>query len=150
MTIGPNKNFNRVHFSSKSVKHNTPDKVIKELDDEFHFNFDPAVPPRFGNFSGNGLLAHWGTPKSPSIVFVNPPYERGITERWTLKAWREISLGNCAVVVMLLPMRNSGSMRWIRHVGAEIRLCNKRLKFGDADEVAPSDSMIAILKKGSV
>ncbi len=148
LTIGENKKtFNRVHFSSKRIKWNTPEEVISELDEEFHFTFDPAVPPRFGNFKGNGLLAPWGIKTSPSIVFVNPPYERGITERWTLKAWKEICLGNCAVVVMLLPFRNSGSMRWLRKVDAEIRLCDKRLKFGDAEEVAPFDSMVGIIKK---
>jgi len=142
LTIGENKTFNRVHFSSKSYKHNTPEETIKELDEEFHFTFDPAVPPRFGNFNGNGLLSPWN-----GIVFVNPPYDRGLTERWTLKAWKEIKLGNCSVVVLLLPFRNSGSMRWLRKIGAEIRLCDKRLKFGDAEDVAPFDSMIGIIRK---
>lgn len=150
--------FNRVVFSSKSYKWNTPDEAYKELDQEFHFSFDPAVPPRVGNFSGNGLKESW-IPKIKtgkrslyprSRVFCNPPYKRKLTLRWVLKGWRELVAGNVELIVFLLPLRNSDYMRFLTKVGAEYRLNNGRLKFGDATESAPFDSMIAILTQKNV
>lgn len=146
--------FNRVHFSSKSYKWNSPKKIILDLDQEFHFDFDPAVPPRFGNFDGNGLQESWGTKQKPSRVFLNPPYKRKVIERWMLKAWKEFKIGNADVVVMLLPFRWNSGLRFLQKKGAELRICERRLKFQDADSSsktkgshgAPFDSVIAILQ----
>ena len=48
-----------VHFMSQSVDWATPEWLYKELDKEFHFDFDPC--PLYGA-SGNsdGLSVEWG------------------------------------------------------------------------------------------
>ena len=137
--------FSRVVFSSKHYRWNTPDDAYKELDEEFHFTFDPAVPPRVGNFSGDGLREKWS-----GRVFCNPPYARKLTLRWILKGWRELVNGNCELIVFLIPMRNSDYFRFLRKVGAECRLNDGRLKFNDEDNGAPFDSAIFILNKETV
>ena len=45
----------------------------------------------------------------------------------------EMKLGRVSLVVFLIPLRNSDYFKTLRKAGAEFRLCNKRLKFGDAD-----------------
>ena len=133
--------FNRIVFSSKSYKWNTPDEIIKDLDQEFHFEFDPAIPPRFGNFNGNALKDPWH-----GRTFCNPPYKRKLIDKWIWRAWMQFKNGNCELVVLLIPFRNSKWFQFLRRKGAEFRLCDKRLKFSDAKEGAPFDSVIAILK----
>lgn len=140
--------FQEVHWSSKTYKWNTPEEFFNGLDEEFHFDFDPAIPPRVGSFSGNGLKEHWGTKEKPSRVFVNPPYKRGLIKRWILKACKEFYLGNAAIVVLLLPMRGSEWFRILARKGAEMRLCEKRIKFESGegnDDPAPFDSIVCIL-----
>jgi len=132
--------FQKVVWSSKSYKWNTPDEIFQDLHKEFRFTFDPAVPPRIGNFSGNALKEPW-----TGRVFCNPPYKRGLTKRWVLKGWKEITLGHCELLVFLLPLRNNPGFKFLKSKGAEFRLCDKRLKFSDADTGAPFDSVVAIL-----
>lgn len=139
MKVYNKKTFNRVVFSSHSYKWKTPDEVIKDLDQEFHFDFDPAIPSRFGNFNGNALRDPWH-----GRVFCNPPYKRKLIDRWVMRAWQQFQIGNCELIVLLLPFRNSKWFQFIRKTGAEIRLCDKRLKFSDATEGAPFDSCVTV------
>ena len=48
-----------VHFMSQSVDWATPEWLYKELDKEFHFDFDPC--PLYGAQSeSDGLSVEWG------------------------------------------------------------------------------------------
>lgn len=138
--------FQKVVWSSKSGKWNTPDEVFSDLHKEFNFTFDPAVPPRIGNFSGNGLKEPWH-----GRVFLNPEYGRSSTKRWVLKGWKELFMGHIELVVFLLPSRTGTDwFQFLMLKEAEFRINRGRLKFGDAKTGAPFDSLVAILRKENV
>jgi len=63
---------------------------------------------------------------------------------------QQLRLGNCQLLVFLLPFRNNDCMKYLRKNGAELRLCDKRLKFGGSDDSAPFDSYVAIIKANNV
>ena len=125
-------------------------KIFLELDEEFHFTLDPTKKP-IGNLPGrlDGLRTSW-MQATPAIAFVNPPYERGLVFAWVAKCLKEMRLGHCQTAIFLVPLRNSDYFKLLRKHGAEFRLCEKRLKFGDADGSAaavtgaPFDSVVAI------
>lgn len=145
-------NFSKVHWSSVSYNWDTPLKIFQELHEEFHFNLDPTDRP-IGNLRGlkDGIRMPYGTKQNPARVFNNPPYGRGLIDayvQWTgLQMRREL----CELAVFLVPLRNSDYFKRLRKYGAEFRLCEKRLKFGDADGSAkavtgaPFDSVVAIV-----
>jgi len=95
----------------------TPPDLFKELDSEFHFNYDPCPHPKPESF--NGLSAEWGTSN-----YVNPPFgvtlydgkKKGATA-WIRKAIEENKKGK--QVVFVYPID-----KWILmmiEAGAEIR-----------------------------
>ena len=142
--------FDRIHFSSKTYKHNTPSNLFKELDLEFHFNFDPAFPPIIGNYDENALTKRWiikSKPLKKLRVFLNPPYDRKLMERFIKKTYQEYKEGRIELAVFLLPLRGT-ALRFLVKLdeNTEFRLLEKRLKFGSAENGAPFDSVIAILK----
>ena len=86
----------------------TPPGIYKELDDEFHFDFDPCPYPLPWGF--DGLVDEWGKSN-----YVNPPFQ-GPT-RWVRKAIQEYKNGK--KVVFVFPID-----KWIHYfleAGAEIR-----------------------------
>jgi hypothetical protein len=86
----------------------TPPDLMKELDDEFHFDFDPCPYPKPEDF--NGLLVEWGKSN-----YVNPPF-KGPTA-WVRKAIAEFK--KVKKVVFVFPID-----KWIHffiEAGAEIR-----------------------------
>jgi len=147
-------NFNRVVFSTNSVHWDTPLHIFKELHKEFDFNQDPTNRPLIGPGFIDGLRTKWLLPGGiKTRNFINPPYRRGLVDFWVQKAIYEAKRGNSELSVFLIPLRNSDYFKTLRKIGAEFRLCEKRLKFGDADNSAntddngaPFDSVIAILK----
>lgn len=149
-------NFQKVHWSSKSYNWDTPLPIFNELHEEFNFTLDPTDRP-IGNLPGlkDGLRMPWGTKQEPSRVFDNPAYGRGLIHAKIAKCCKEMKLGRCELAAFLIPLRNSDYFKLLRKKGAEFRLCEKRLKFGDADSssetggthAAPFDSCVAIIKK---
>lgn len=103
----------------------TPHDVYKDLDDEFHFTFDPCPFPKPDDF--NGLTIEWG-----SSNYVNPPFgsfmqdgkKKGPTA-WARKAIEEYRKGKRVVLVypidkwihLLLQegakVRNLGDVKWL-------------------------------------
>jgi hypothetical protein len=112
--------------NSKDGKHYwlTPPDLMRELDDEFGFDFDPCPHPRPEDF--DGLTAEWG-----SSNYVNPPFgtivhdgkKKGATA-WVRKAIAEHQKGKRVVLVypidkwvlMMLEagaqVRNLRDVRW--------------------------------------
>lgn len=102
----------------------TPPKLMTELQQEFHFNFDPCPYPKPDEF--DGLDVEWGTSN-----YVNPPFgavmhkgkKKGPTA-WARKAITEQQKGKRVVLVypidkwvlMLLAagagVRNLGDVKW--------------------------------------
>lgn len=126
--------FDRIHFSSKTYKHKTPIKLFKELDEEFHFNFDPARPPIVGDYNENALTKRWiikSKPKTKLRVFENPPYDRKLMERFIKKTWQEFCEGRVELAVFLLPLRAT-ALRFLIKLkkDVEFRLVEERIKFG--------------------
>src|SRR3990167_55222 len=121
-------------FSSQKQNCTTPIKFYQELNNEFHFDFDPC--PIVHKF--DGLSIDWGKSN-----FVNPPYNQIAT--WLLKGVEEYEKGK--TVVFLIPSRTDTKW-WHTFVmqSTEIRFIKGRLKFGDSKNSAPFPSAIVIFK----
>lgn len=134
--------FSRVVFSKKSGLWKTPEEAFAELNREFHFNFDPCVPPVVGDFNGNGLQEEW--PKG-CRAFLNPDYDKA--ERWVLKSWLEYTQKRAKLAVLLLPGRiDTDWFDFISDKAAEIRRAKRRLRFKGAKYDAPFPSIVVIIK----
>jgi len=93
----------------------TPPDLMKKLDDEFHFDFDPCPYPLPNGF--DGLIVEWGKSN-----YVNPPF-KGPTA-WVRKAIQEFHKGKQIVFVFPIDrwihlflqekpeIRNLGDIRW--------------------------------------
>jgi hypothetical protein len=95
----------------------TPEELMKQLNDEFGFTFDPCPYPKPEDF--NGLTAEWG-----DVNYVNPPFgvvmqdgkKKGATA-WARKCIEEYNKGK--KVVMVYPID-----KWVLmllQAGAEVR-----------------------------
>ena len=87
----------------------------------------------------NGLIQDW----SGEIVFVNPPYSRGIIDLWMEKCYNESLKGT--LIVALIPVSTS-SKWWHNYVWkkAEIIYYKGRIRFKGAPFTAPFSSCLAI------
>ncbi len=139
----------QVHFSSLTDRWNTPRSIYRQLDEEFHFDFDPCPSnfcretlfeqPQAMETGRDGLLCEWG-----SVNYVNPPYSQ--IEQWIKKGWQEFRKGK--TVVFLIPSRTDTTW-WHKYVmkATEIRFIQGRLKFGDAKNSAPFPSAVVIFRR---
>ena len=117
-TLHPEDNkFHKGNGEDKKHYWLTPPDLMKELDTEFHFDFDPCPYPLPEGF--DGLTCNWGTSN-----YVNPPFgsiihdgkKKGATA-WARKPIIEAEKGN--LVVMVYPVD-----KWVLMMikaGAEIR-----------------------------
>lgn len=119
---------NKFHKGNKrNGKHYwlTPTDLMKRLDGEFGFTFDPCPYPKPDEF--DGLTIDWG-----SSNYVNPPFgsiiqngkKKGPTA-WARKAIEEHRKGKSVVMVYPIPkwilmllesgaeIRNLGDVRWL-------------------------------------
>jgi len=122
----------------------TPDYLYKELDNEFHFDFDPC--PLHAEF--DGLVAEWGKSN-----YINPPYNRTDKPKFIQKAYEEWQKGKTCV--LLLPVATSTKQfHNLILPNAEVRFLKGRVAFkgyntkGEYTETAKGkhDSMIVIFK----
>jgi len=136
-------------FSSLSPEYPTPDWLFKKLDEEFHFDLDPAATPEnakcpnYYTKEQDGLRQPWY-----GNVFLNPPYGKEI-KKWMKKAYEEVKVYKRAnVVVALIPSRTDTSW-WHDYVmkADEIRFIRGRLRFGNAKNSAPFPSAIVIWRR---
>lgn len=105
--------------SKKSDDWATPDWLYKELDEEFHFDFDPCPL----NSTFNGLEVPWG-----GAVFVNPPYSK--IKQFLIKAHGELENGNAKLCVFLVFANTDTGWFHDYILGkAEIRFLRGRIKF---------------------
>jgi site-specific DNA-methyltransferase (adenine-specific) len=125
----------------------TPKSFYNELNEEFHFDFDPC-PFNHDITKWDGLTVDWG-----KINFVNPPYSLKLKNQFVLRAIEEYHKGN--ICVLLLPVSTSTKLfhEHILPLKPEIRFIKGRLKFagyntkGEFVDNKPGmhDSMIVIL-----
>ena len=127
----------------------TPEDFYKELDNEFNFDFDPC--PLFADF--DGLQIEWGERN-----LVNPPYSRGLKDKFVMKAIEEAHKGK--LCVLILPVATS-SVLYHQHIhtnAEEIRFVKGRLKFTGLNSFGEKvstkagmfDSKVVVLKKGGM
>ena len=90
---------------------------------------------------GNGLDAGWAIDDPDGLVFVNPPYGRNITSKWTAKMAYEGRLG--VEIIGLLPARPS-TIWWHDHVlqADALAFFKGRIRFAGADSGAPFPSVL--------
>lgn len=141
------KNRNLNH----SDNYRTPNWFYDQLNNEFHFDFDPC-PYNEEDITedSDGLLMEWG-----NCNFVNPPYSRKLKEAFVHKALEEWRKGK--TVVMLLPVSTSTKLfhDYIKPFANEIRFVRGRIKFEQLNEEGKftatknsgmHDSMVVIFK----
>jgi site-specific DNA-methyltransferase (adenine-specific) len=125
--------FDRRKISNQDAR--TPEDLYRQLDEEFHFDFDPCP----NNPTFDGLKVEWGRSN-----YVNPPYLNKTP--WILKAIEESRKGK--TVVMLLPVDTS--TRWFHDLilpyADEIRFIRGRLRFSQYGSPAKYASMIVVFK----
>lgn len=125
----------------------TPKKVYDELDNEFHFDFDPC-PYNTGDIINDGLKIEWG-----NMNFVNPPYSPELKKAFILKALEEKQKGRSSV--LLIPAQTGTKLFHdiILPNAKDVRFRKGRIQFErlDADGKMiknksgnPLDSMIVI------
>jgi len=121
-------------WRSTSDRWSTSADLFRSLDDEFHFDLDPAPLWALPQACANGLLKSWAGRR----VFCNPPYGPEIG-RWIGKAVET------EVAVYLLPARtDTGWFHDYAMQADEIRFLRGRLRFGDAKNSAPFPSILVI------
>jgi phage N-6-adenine-methyltransferase len=131
-----------------SAEWSTPIALFAELDREFHFTVDVCASSgnakcaRFYTRSDDGLQQDW----APEVVWMNPPYGRGVIDQWMRKAY-ESSLGG-GTAVCLVP--SSTSTRWWHDYAmrGEIRFVRGRIKFGGSKFSALFPCSIIVFRPG--
>lgn len=125
----------------------TPLDFFKEYDDFFHFTVDVCADTsnhkvhKYYDLEKDGLAQDW----SKDTCWCNPPYGRGLIDKWVKKASEESQQG--ATVVMLLPNRTSTA--WFHDYiyqkdSVGVQFMRGRLRFVGADGSAMFGSMIVI------
>lgn len=136
-----------VHFSSKTDLWSTPQDFFDNLNAKYNFTLDPCATAenakceKFYTPEDDGLSKDW----SNEIVFMNPPYGRGIVR------WMEKAANSGTTVVCLVPARTD--TRWwhsyVIDMGAEVQFVRGRLKFGESKNSAPFPSAVVIYRTRS-
>ena len=123
-------------YKTFNINEKTPEGFYAQLNEEFHFTFDPC-PLRAET---NGLEIDWG-----KRSYINPPYGKAI-RIWLEKALAEIEKGNTELAVFLLPAYTD--VKWFHEIvlpkAQEIRFIKGRLKFGEHNNTAPFASMVVV------
>jgi site-specific DNA-methyltransferase (adenine-specific) len=141
---------NKLFFSSKSNEWETPDNFYNKLDLRFRFTLDAASTEenkkceKYFTFQDNALEQDW----SGNVVFLNPPYGRGIKE-WVEKAYKEGKKENTTVVVLIPARTDTQYFHKFCMRAKEVHFVKGRLKFRNVFESienvpAPFPSMVVV------
>ena len=118
----------------------TPKYITDALCREFGVQkmFDPCpYDPLFNkDTSVDGLTIPWASP----VTFVNPPYSK--PRKWLLKARDVWKQGK--TVILLLKAESMGSQYFKYAEGAEIRVIDHHVKFGNYKNKAPFTNILVI------
>jgi len=107
----------------------TPQAFFDELDKEFEFTLDVCAAAWnhkcyvYFDKSDDGLSMDWRN----EVCWMNPPYTRGIINKWMKKAWESSLAG--ATVVCLVPSRTSAAWFQDYALKGELRFPRGRLSF---------------------
>jgi phage N-6-adenine-methyltransferase len=153
----------KVLFQSVVTEWETPDDLFASLDREFRFTIDVCATAgnrkveTFYSKEDDALTQPWN-----GRVWCNPPYKRGLTEKFIKKGVDEVSSNEaCELAVFLLPSRTD--TQWFHEciwdsaahhprTGVEMRLLRGRVKFIGAVtanySAAPFPSVVVVFRKG--
>jgi site-specific DNA-methyltransferase (adenine-specific) len=142
-----------VHAGNSSTSENweTPQELLEPLYSVFGaFDLDPCSPCSNSRTAPVRANAHY-TQDDDGLslpwfgrVFCNPPYGRALCH-WVAKAYEESRCGNTQTIVMLIPARTDTKFWHQSIVGkAAILFLKGRLKFGNAEQVAPFPSCLVV------
>ena len=115
----------------------TPPEIYQQLDDEFHFDFDPCPYPKPNNF--NSLKMEWGKSN-----YINPPYQRIFGDgkgptAWVHKGIEEWKKGKTCI--FMLPVRLYVDL--LLRAGAELRPMG-RIKWLEVKTKEPQKAPVPI------
>lgn len=129
----------------------TPSWLFEKLDQEFHFDLDPAATEKnalckyYFDKEADGLKSDWF-----GNVYVNCPYSE--LKKWVEKGWKEATQNPKVTVVVMLIAARTDTRAWWNYIRfGEIRFLKGRLKFehlNGAKNSAPFPSAIVIFGKG--
>jgi phage N-6-adenine-methyltransferase len=133
----------------------TPDKLFRSLDEEFHFTLDACASPENAKVKDcyitkeeDALRVPWKGRSEGNRVWCNPPYGRNIS-LWLQKGRMEAKNG--CLVVFLVHARTD--TKWfhehVYHIADEVRFIRGRLKFkhsGGTTGSAPFPSLVAVYR----
>ncbi len=141
-----------VHFSSKSVEWETPDKIIEwygPFDLDVCATKENAKAPKFFTKETDGLKQNWA-----GKCWMNPPYGREI-KHWVRKAADEATRFGVVSVTCLVPARTD-TLWWhdyiwnaqtnAPHDWVRVEFIRGRLKFGGHKNAAPFPSAVVIFE----
>ena len=142
-----------VHAGNSSTSENweTPKDLLQRLYSVFGaFDLDPCSPCSNSRTAPVRAKVHY-TQDDDGLslpwfghVFCNPPYGRALCH-WVTKAYEESRCGNTQTIMMLIPARTDTKFWHQSIVGkATIFFLKGRLKFGNAEQVAPFPSCLVI------
>lgn len=116
-------------------------------DDGTYGQTDGSHPCEHCRPAEDGLAQPWCW----DTAYVNPPYGRGVIEKWVEKCYMEVACGRMELVVALLPASTSAGWwhKWIMQA-TEVRLLRGRLTYKGATTAAPWDSVIVVWRKGQL
>ena len=128
-------------FYERNQKAQTPEQLYEELNDEFHFEFDPCPAFPDGIQTFDGLQIPW-----KKINYVNPPYNE--IEKWVKKALIEKKKGNTSV--FLIPLR-ADRKYFMEHVipNSKISVVFPKVTFKGYDRPCPWTTVIAVFQGDS-
>ena len=131
------------------IEYNTPQWLFEALNMEFGFTVDGAASAdntkckRFWSKDNSALDKDW----TDELVFLNPPYGKGITSEWIRKSYLESKKG--ATVVMVVPVRADAKWWHDYAMKGEVRLFRNRLNFQNthgAKHYAPFATAVIVFR----
>lgn len=138
--------INSSMYTSNTDEWATPQELFDQLNNEFCFDLDPCSTDenckceKHYTKDEDGLIQDW----SGRRVFCNPPFSD--MRKWVEKCYREGCKDN-TLVVMLMPARTDTKYFHDFVLNrSEIRFCEKRLRFGNSNNVAPFPVLIVIFR----
>lgn len=137
-------------FTSNSYEWATPQDLFDKLNTEFHFTLDPCATEenkkceKFYTKQEDGLLKSWEN----ETVFCNPPYGRGIINKWVKKCHDEWRNHNITVVMLIFARTDTSYFHDYIFPHCELRFLRGRVKFvkGNSTNTAPFPSVICIFR----
>lgn len=104
-------------------KWQTPAKLLSELEEEFHFDFDPCPIDWSPETHPDGLSIDWGESN-----FVNPPYSQ--TSKWIKKSYEQSREGRTCVMLINACTDTIAFHEYVyRNPDVELRFIKGRIKF---------------------